>query len=106
MSETIVLIDDDPIIAKGWAEAAVPAGINLITYLSPLVFLENASLFHKTVRIYIDSDLDQVKKGEEWAQDFFKLGFKNIHLLLAYDFDQKRDIPSFVEEVISKAPPF
>ena len=106
MSETVVLIDDDPIIAKGWAFAAIPAGINLITYLSPSAFLENAFLFHKTIKIFIDSDPAELKKGEEWAQDFFELGFENIHLLLAHDFDKKRIIPSFIKEVTSKAPPF
>ncbi len=106
MSQTIVLIDDDKIIRQGWEDAGVPAKKIVITYGSIEEFLENASLFQKNIKIYIDSELAKAERGEVAAKKLLNLGFLDLNLVKGHGFDREKQIPGFIGEVISKAPPF
>lgn len=105
MSETIVLIDDDKVIHQAWASSAKEAGVLLIAYLSIVAFLEDADLYKKETRIFIDTDLDG-ELGELVAEKLFTMGFNNLSLLKSFNFDRDEQIPTFIKEVTSKVPPF
>lgn len=106
MSQTIILIDDDKVIRDAWEAAAYPSKKIVITYPSIADFLDNASLFQRSIKIYIDSELGEGRQGEVDALQLFDLGFFDLNLIKAYGFERNDKIPQYIKEVISKAPPF
>ena len=101
----IVLIDDDALIRTLWAVTAREAELHVSTYASIEEFNKVINHYSKTTKIYIDSQLDGLVRGEHFAKELYSLGFTDLHLTTGYDQKKFQNIP-WIKSVIGKEPPF
>jgi hypothetical protein len=103
-----VLLDDDPLIHMTWAHAAKVRGKHLKIFKQPSDLQTELSRIPFNTPIYIDSNLGDGVKGEEWLQKLSQLGFKNLYLATGYHpkkFEERlKDLPGF-QGVVGKDPP-
>ena len=100
-----ILIDDDDMNHSIWKMVAKKNNKNVALYYDPDVFFESISSFSKDTPIYIDSNLKKDKKGEEYAKEIYKKGFKNIYLATGDTKDMFENMP-WIAGVVGKEPPF
>lgn len=102
---SVVLIDDDPIMHKGWEMEARNTNINLSCFETVEGFLNVACNFSKDSEIFVDSNLGDGLKGEVESKKIYDLGFKNIYLATGYSA-KDIDRPEWIKEVRGKKPEF
>lgn len=91
-SVNLVLLDDDELIRLSWEHGAKNANKNIKTYGSSKDFMNDILLFSKDTPIYLDSELNEDKKGEDIALELSKLGFMNLNLCTGHSPDQFKDM--------------
>jgi hypothetical protein len=101
----VVFIDDDDLMHMSWKLEANKFNIDLTCFNSVDEFITNSSNYEKDIRIYIDSNLSENKKGEIESEKIYDLGFKNLFLATGYS---KEDIdkPSWIIEIVGKRADF
>ncbi|MBF0361149.1 MAG: HAMP domain-containing histidine kinase [Oligoflexia bacterium] len=79
-------LDDDTYLRGGWEKAAKNKGVKLITISKPSEFYQyEKNLSKDSTDIYLDSNLgDGEIKGEEFAVELHKLGYKKISMASGY----------------------
>jgi signal transduction histidine kinase len=75
-----VLIDDDKLVRMVWTVSAKANGKALQVYESPSDFDKVSAGLNKRIPIYVDSQLADGCKGEEFARELSARGFKRIIL--------------------------
>jgi len=98
-----ILVDDDELIRLIWEMEAKKKGIDLIIYTDPLEI--NVKNLDFETSIYIDSNLKNGQKGEEFAQSLFDQGYKNLILTTGYELKDFKHL-TFLKNVIGKNPPW
>jgi hypothetical protein len=63
------------------------------------------TLTNKDITIYIDSNLGEGIKGEEYAKQLYKQGFSKLYLTTGYEAGSFSSMP-WLAGVIGKTPPF
>lgn len=101
----LVFIDNDDLMRTAWVFAAKKVGLTISTYSSSQEFNNELDKYSKNIPIYIDSDLKENIKGEEYAQYLYELGFTELYLATAYSSKCFNNMP-WIKEVIGKTPPF
>lgn len=101
----IILIDDDKLIHLSWKLRASKANNIIEAYVTTDEFLNSNPSPLDELDIYIDSNLENGKKGEYEAKRLSDLGFKNIYLTTGYQDLKQEDYP-WLKGIISKTPPF
>jgi len=101
----IVLIDNDELVIMSWRMSAKKANIELLAFASVDEFLKHNSEIPKETEIYIDSELDDDKRGEIEAHKIFNLGFENLFLASGKTFEAS-ELPSYFKGRVSKRPQF
>lgn len=104
-SNLIILIDDDELVRLTWDSKAKRQNINLKTYSSCELFLNDKDDTNKDAKIYIDSELGENIKGEEIAVLLHNEGFTDISMATGHSQDKFTNL-LFLKGVISKSPPF
>lgn len=106
LSDKVILIDNDPLIIRAWLRSAKDKGIPLKTFYSVQEFIQNCAHFAKNCRIYIDSNLDESKKGElESKRLFDEFGYTNIVLTTGYSELSIEKFP-WLTSITGKEPPW
>lgn len=100
-----VLIDNDELCRIMWERKAKNKGIKIITCDSPEHFTEIKQQISSETVIYLDSDLGNGLKGEDFAERLFHEGFSNLYMATGYGAEKFKDL-NFLSGVISKTPPF
>ncbi|MBF0300521.1 MAG: hypothetical protein HQK51_17525 [Oligoflexia bacterium] len=79
-------LDDDTYLRGGWEKAAKNRGVKLITISKPSEFYQyEKNLSKDSTGIYLDSNLVEGEiKGEEFAVELYKLGYKKISMASGY----------------------
>lgn len=77
---TLVLIDNDPLVRRGWHLKAKSTQQTLLSFSSVQDFVRAAGPIDRSVPIYIDSELDDGVPGEVAAKEIAEIGFGNIVL--------------------------
>ncbi|MEI8346363.1 MAG: sensor histidine kinase, partial [Pseudomonadota bacterium] len=54
-------------------------------YASPESFKNDLAQFNKDTLIYVDSELEDGIKGENFAKELFALGLENLYLATGHD---------------------
>ncbi|MDA8791645.1 hypothetical protein N9N67_00295 [Bacteriovoracaceae bacterium] len=80
IEKSLILIDDDILVHKTWKMMAEKKGQILFSYFDVESFMNDLYCYDKDIRIFIDSNLKNGKKGEREAERITKVGFFNIHL--------------------------
>lgn len=80
----LILIDDNKIITDAWQLSAIHNRKKIVIF-NKLSDVEQAiDNFDFTTLIYIDSDLSDIIRGEQYAKKLFEKGFTNIYLMTGY----------------------
>ncbi len=104
-SKEIVLLDDDELIRILWSTAALNKKIPFRTCKNYQELCDLKSSLDGNTIFYIDSELNDSKKGEDIARELFEEGFLNLNLCTGHSSERFREL-SFLKGVISKVPPF
>ena len=99
-----VLIDDDILVRDSWLMRAKRAGVSLATFESIDEFKSILSSLPKTLPIFIDSNLGQGIKGEDFAKQLFEAGFTDLYLATGYPVSYFKPM-SWLKGIVSKDPP-
>lgn len=101
----LVLLDDMAIATDGWEMAAMSAGKNILSFNTIEAFEEALESIDPATPIYIDSELGNGIKGEEYAEGLFKRGFKELYLATGHDAEHFGALP-WLKGIVGKEPPF
>ena len=100
-----IFIDDNQLIIDVWLMQAETSGKNVVTFSSISEAEKEIFNYDRTTPIYIDSTLEDDKKGEEYAKGMYEAGFKTIYLATGCDV---REFPTmyWIKAIVGKEPPF
>lgn len=100
-----VLIDNDELCRIMWERKAKNKGIKILTCTSPEHFTQIKEKINPQTTIYLDSDLGEGIKGEDFALKLYSEGYRKLIMTTGYSAEKFADY-NFLEGVISKMPPF
>ena len=98
-----VLIDDDVLIRMAWKRSARAAGKNLAVFAGPEEFLKAQGEIERSIPIFVDSDLSDGVRGEDFAKELFERGFQRIYLTTGFDPVKFGPMP-WISGIIGKEP--
>lgn len=104
-SQSIVLIDDDPLVHMVWKVEAKKKNIDFKAFTSINEFLNNCDTIDKDSSIYIDSNLGDDIKGEIESEEVYKRGYHHLYLATGHT-PEEIECPSWIKEICGKKPPF
>lgn len=107
MTKTVdfIFIDDDIAITHAWVLHGITKGKNIASYNSIRAFKVDLNKYDLNTPIYIDSDLNDVMKGQDFAKELYDEGFKNIYLSTGYLSTDFKNM-YWIKQVVGKEPPF
>lgn len=97
----LILIDNEEMIRLTWEINAENAGKTCQTFASMEEFLTIVDMVPRSTPLFVDSDLGDGKRGQEFAPLLRELGFKRIVLATAFVDLHGTTIP-FIDEVVGK----
>lgn len=100
-----VLIDDDKLVQMVWKAAAKASGKTLAVFSSPKEFEAGSGRLDKRTVVYVDSNLADGLKGEEYARVLSGRGFARIILCTGHPAESFRGM-SWISEVVGKDAPW
>ncbi len=100
-----ILIDDDQLVRKIWEKSFKDCNLTIQSYKTTQDARNKLNnLSTEKTYIFIDSNLNNDEKGEDFARELFDTGFKNIFLETGHSPNKFNHL-SFIKKVISKTPP-
>lgn len=99
----VILIDDDRLVQINWASYCRKKGLSFHGYKSIDEFIAASTVFDKSSKIYIDSNLENGIKGEVESEKIFQLGFFNLYLATGYEKGWIKK-PAWIKDIYSKRP--
>ncbi len=100
-----VLIDNDELTRMLWENSAKHKGVRLRTCSNVKNFQQIKNLINKETHFYIDSELDDQIKGEDFARLLHNEGYSNLYLSTGHRPEKFME-HCYLKGIISKAPPF
>lgn len=100
-----VLIDDDALVREVWRRSAGIHGKRLKSYAGIEGFLEEADGIGRRTPIYVDSRLDDGRRGEDFARELRARGFETVYLETGEPAENLGDLP-WITQVVGKSPPW
>jgi len=102
-SPAAVLIDDDPLVRLVWKTSARNQGVALQAFSSPREFSSLA--VPPSTPVYIDSELGQETKGQDFARELHSQGFANLYLCTGHSPESLPPMP-WIKQILGKEPPW
>lgn len=99
-----VLIDDDRLVHTVWTVAARNNGKRLAVFSTPREFMVSVGKLDKRTPIYVDSNLGDGIRGEEFTKELHAQGFRNLYLATGRQPDTLPPMPWIIEVVGKKSP--
>lgn len=99
----LVFIDDEELHRTTWSFWAETENKTIKTFSSVTEFLSQADSFPKDVKIFLDSDLGDGTKGQDYGAAIKELGFKSVYLTTGYTHIKPINAPDF-DGIIGKDP--
>lgn len=100
----LVFLDDNEAITLAWRMKGQSAGKTIEVFNQSDDLLRCLGTLPKTTPIYIDSDLNEQRRGEEIAEVIFQKGYKNIFLATGFESEKFANLP-WIKAVVGKEPP-
>jgi len=100
-----ILIDDDELVHVYWKNEAQIMGKKVASYKHPQEFLSIAHHYHKSIPIYVDSNLSDGIKGEDVSKEIRALGFENVYIATGLDASEFPPM-SWIKGIVGKNPPW
>lgn len=101
----LIFIDDDIMLTNAWVYHGLTKGMVVASYNSIHAFKIDLNNYAFNTPIFIDSDLKDNIKGQDFAKELYEKGFNNIYLSTGY---LPTDFPKmyWIKEIIGKEPLF
>lgn len=99
--DPLILIENDKYVRLSWLQVAKERGYNLLTFSNISNFESNLSLINPGSEIFIDSELDEGIKGEEYIFKLLELGFNKVNIQtgkLSSDFPTIKNLNSIISK--------
>ncbi len=101
-----VLIDDDELVRSMWEFEARRKGKTVRVFSDVNSFLAESAFISLDTPIYVDSCLQSEKNGEDYSEELFGRGFRNLYLATGRPASHfGRGMP-WLRGIVGKAPPF
>jgi hypothetical protein len=101
-----VLIDDDDLIHLTWKGVALSSNTNLISFFDVSSFLEKSRDIDHDSPIFIDSNLGNGLRGQDFVSEIKALGYKKIFIATGYSPETLGSIDGIMGIVGKEPPPF
>ncbi len=101
----LILIDDDDSITGAWRIRAMNNNKKISVYNSFSNFKMDIQCFDFHIPIYIDSELHDERKGQDYALDLYNVGFENIYLCTGHSVEYFPEM-HWIKGIVGKMPPF
>lgn len=101
----MIFIDDDVAITDAWVLHGITKNKNIASYNSIRSFKADLSQYNHDTPIYIDSDLNDAIKGEDFAKELYNMGFTNLYLSTGFLGTNFKKM-FWIKEIVGKEPPF
>ncbi len=101
----LVLFDDNTEVCNAWEISASMHGKDILIFNHLDDFEEALPGIDPATPIYIDSELEDGLKGEEYAKNLFDQGYAEIYLATGHDASHFGPLP-WIKAIVSKLPPF
>lgn len=98
-----ILIDDEDLHKIVWQSWSAENNKAILAVSCVAEFFLYSDQIKKNTPVFLDSDLGDGKKGEDFACQIYKMGFQEIYLATAYDHFKNTKVP-FVSGVFGKDP--
>jgi len=92
-------------LTQAWEIKAAACRKSIAVFNSVLEFEEVRQSYPGSVPIYIDSDLNDGTRGEDYAKELHKRGFTEIFLATGYDKDRFSEM-YWIKDIVGKDMPF
>lgn len=100
-----ILIDDDELITDMWVMQAEIHKKNLIVFNNATAAEKDIFRYDRSAIVYVDSNLGNRVKGEDYAKKLYEAGFKNIYLATAHNASQFSPM-YWIKAIVGKDVPF
>lgn len=100
-----VLIDNNPLVRRGWEMSAAKARRRTRTFSSVDEFLAASGELDHATPVYVDSRLGDGRRGEEESRRITERGFSAVYLATG-DESASLKIPGHLRGVVGKDPPW
>jgi signal transduction histidine kinase len=103
----LILIDDNKTLTDTWKITAEFSDKNIVVFNSTKEAENEIHHYSTHIAIYVDSDLGENIKGEEYAKSLYERGYRNIYLTTGYEastFDLNKFY--WIKNVVGKEPQF
>ena len=97
----LVLLDDTPMVTDGWEVAAMGADKDILVFNTVEALEDALAAIDPATPIYIDSELGNGIKGEEYAESLFKRGFKELYLATGHEPEHFGALP-WIKGIVGK----
>lgn len=103
----LIFIDDDELMQQMWLFAAEQSDekIDLSVFSSPEEFNKVLENYSYDTNIYVDSELANGQKGENYAKELYHRGFTEIYLTTGHALEIFDKMP-WIRAIVGKEPPF
>lgn len=101
----LILVDDNEVLRQSWELRATVNGKSIMCFESIEEFEEALPMIDRKTAVYMDSDLGDHIKGEEYTKSLAEKGFTEIYLATGHPASYFAPMP-WVRKIIGKEPPF
>lgn len=101
----LVFLDDSNDLTEAWEMAASLEQIPIKTFNTINDLKKELPSIPKDTPIYIDSNLNDDIKGEDFAKELYDQGYKELYLASGYPKEHFKDLP-WIKEFVGKEPVF
>ncbi len=101
----LVFFDDNPEVCNAWELNASVHGKKILIFSNLTDFEAALPGIDPKTPIYIDSELGDDLKGEEYSKILFEQGYTELYLATGHDPEYFGPLP-WIKEIVTKLPPF
>jgi signal transduction histidine kinase len=105
LNPDLILIDDNQSIRDTWKLAALHKKKDIVIFSCINDAEQTIKEFSHSTPIYIDSNLKDSVRGEQYAKNLYDRGFKNIYLTTGYNESSFEPMP-WIKKIVGKEPIF
>jgi hypothetical protein len=101
----LILIDDNKSVTDSWKLSALHKQKDIVVFNNINDVNREIANFDCATPIYIDSELGESIRGEQYARNLYEQGFENIYLTTGYR-DSSFAPMYWIKEIVGKEPHF
>lgn len=101
----MVFIDDNKMVTESWRFMSKFYNKSVLTFNTINDARKVISSLSKETKIYIDAELSENERGENFAKELYELGYKELYLATGHE-KEKFTHCYWLKDIVDKEPPF